>query len=294
MRMQLSILIPTYNDVCIGMVRTLASQASQIKGLSYEIIVADDASTELDAINKNHPISQMENCRLIRLDENIGRAAIRNFLAETARYEWLLFLDSGMGISKENFLQCYLEAEGNPIYGGYIVEVNEELLKGNLRYLYERHSKVSASATLRQKKPYNDFHTSNFLVSKRLFSRFPLDERFLHYGYEDVIWGKLLKENNVIINHIDNPIVFNTFEDNEQFVRKTEEGIQTLLAFRKELKDYSRLLFLADLLIRLHLDKPFLVIYRKNRQRWRDILCGDKPSLSVFNLYKLGEILNGR
>ena len=109
-----------------------------------------------------------------------------------------------------------------------------------------------------------------------------------------MIWGKLLKENNVIINHIDNPIVFNTFEDNEQFVRKTEEGIQTLLAFRKELKDYSRLLFLADLLIRLHLDKPFLLIYRKNRQRWRDILCGDKPSLSVFNLYKLGEILNGR
>ena len=38
---ELSVLIPTYNDLCTELVTTLQQQAEKL-GTSYEIIVADD------------------------------------------------------------------------------------------------------------------------------------------------------------------------------------------------------------------------------------------------------------
>ena len=45
---QLSILIPTYNDDCRELVASLQQQADNISGLEYEILVADDGSTDLE------------------------------------------------------------------------------------------------------------------------------------------------------------------------------------------------------------------------------------------------------
>ena len=123
---ELSILIPTYNDVCTDSVNTLMQQAESIGDLRFEIIVADDASTDENVVEANRAIDRMTNCRYIRRENNVGRAAIRNFLAQEARYEWLLFVDSGMGIVRSDFIFNYLQAEGNPIYGGYVVEGDAE------------------------------------------------------------------------------------------------------------------------------------------------------------------------
>ena len=90
---ELSILIPTYNDVCTDSVNTLMQQAESIGDLRFEIIVADDASTDENVGEANRAIDRMTNCRYIRRENNVGRAAIRNFLAQEARYEWLLFVD---------------------------------------------------------------------------------------------------------------------------------------------------------------------------------------------------------
>ena len=77
----LSILIPTYNNVCLELVRDLQAQASILSStndLEYEILVADDGSTDKNAIEKNRKINELNNCRYIERKENIGRAAIRN------------------------------------------------------------------------------------------------------------------------------------------------------------------------------------------------------------------------
>lgn len=48
MKKELSILIPTFNDICVDLVQALARQCESIQRLKYEIIVADDGSTNED------------------------------------------------------------------------------------------------------------------------------------------------------------------------------------------------------------------------------------------------------
>ena len=113
---------------------------------------------------------------------------------------------------------------------------------GNLRSLYEKAAESKHTPEERQLSPYRDFHTANFMIRRTLMLEHPFDERFKSYGYEDVLFGKAMEKASVPILHIDNPMSFEIFEENEHFVSKTEEGLRTLYEFRNELQGYSRLL----------------------------------------------------
>lgn len=65
----LSILIPTYNHVCTELVESLQAQASSLPNLEYEILVADDGSTDEYTIEENRIINQLENCRYIEREK---------------------------------------------------------------------------------------------------------------------------------------------------------------------------------------------------------------------------------
>jgi len=291
---ELSILMPTFNDYCLEVAKELQRQASLVGDLSFEIIVADDGSTNLDVVQQNEAINHLDYCRFIRLETNVGRAAIRNFLAEQARFEYLLFVDSGMGIASEDFISRYVSYSGQtPVYGGYQVGGNKAELKNNLRFKYEtKAAELNSSVEKRNENPNADFHTSNFLVEKQFFLNHPLDTRFRKYGYEDVLWGKRLKEEGVAISHIDNPVLFDHFETNEQFMKKTEEGLLTLREFSNELKGYSRILSTADMLKKLHLKGIFRKLFQAFKTQWRRNLTGSSPSLFIFKIYKLGFYLS--
>ena len=114
----LSILIPTYNNVCFELVKTLQAQAALLSDFEYEILVADDGSTDLSTITTNRKINEIENCRYIEREKNVGRSAIRNFLAKEAKYEWLLFIDSDLHIDNTDFVKKYSLAEGKIIVDG--------------------------------------------------------------------------------------------------------------------------------------------------------------------------------
>ncbi len=291
MMKSLSILIPTFNDVCLELASQLSTQAVAINELEYEILVADDGSTDADVVKANSAIDALLRCRYIRREENVGRSAIRNFLAQTAQYERLLFVDGDMKMTRADFVRKYVETEGPLLYGGYVVEGNEAQLKDNLRFIYEKKSEADHTAEKRQLKPYADFHTSNFLIERDLYLQHPLDTRFRHYGYEDVLLGKELKKAGVPIRHIDNPLAFATFEDNRHFVEKTEEGIRTLVTFKEDLEGYSRLLALAEKLKHMGVSGIVRAVYNKRSDKWRNNLCGSHPSLSLFKWYKLGYLL---
>ena len=287
----LSILIPTYNDLCVNLVDALRQQAEQA-GIDYEILVADDGSTHADVIRENSVINQWSHCQFLTRPENIGRAAIRNYLAQTAQYDYLLFIDSDMTLVRPDYLSEYLSMEGADIVdGGVAIGGDAEALKGNLRYRYEKAAEQEHTAEKRQLHPYQDFHTANFLIRRDLMLSHPFDERFRYYGYEDVLFGKQLRAAHITITHIDNPMGFCTFESNPDFVAKTEEGLHTLSQFRKELRGYSRLLTLVDgihiplilWLIRLS-HRLFGGLIRRN-------LCSAHPNLRLFSLYKLGYFL---
>jgi glycosyltransferase involved in cell wall biosynthesis len=291
MNYALSILIPTYNDLCVKLVGDLRQQAEDA-GIMYEILVGDDGSTDTGIVTENRQIEQWEHCRYLIQPQNIGRAAIRNLLAKEAQYDRLLFIDSDMTVVRPDFINKYVSLEDADVLdGGVSIGGDAEALKHNLRYRYEKASEHEHTVEKRQRNPYQDFHTANFLIRRELMLTHPFDERFRYYGYEDVLFGKQLRADHIAITHIDNPMGFYTFESNPDFVSKTEEGLRTLHTFKDELRGYSRLLTLIEgihiplilSLIRL-LHRLFGGLIRRN-------LCSRHPNLRLFSLYKLGYYL---
>ena len=282
---ELSILIPTFNDPCSTLVRNLHQQAEAL-GMTYEILVADDGSTQEKVLEENRSINALPHCQLIERGVNAGRASIRNFLAQQARYAWLLFIDSDMVVCRNDYLRKYASCEETPIVdGGVVIGACKP---GNLRSLYEKAAESQHTPEERQLSPYRDFHTANFMIKRTLMLQQPFDERFKSYGYEDVLFGKAMEKTSVPILHIDNPMSFEIFEENEHFVSKTEEGLRTLYEFRNELQGYSRLLDRIQTLPHTPIrcwHKLFGAIERRH-------LTSRRPSLWVFNLYKIGYFLN--
>jgi glycosyltransferase involved in cell wall biosynthesis len=249
--------------------------------IPYEIIVADDGSTDEESVNSNRSIENLENVKYIIRKENVGRACIRNFLAQQAQYKWLLFLDADVTIDRSRFIQKYLEQDFDVILGGIIVLKRVKKLENNLRYIVESKYMESSTTAKRLRKQAKEFHTANFLVKRDIILKVPFNENFKHYGYEDVLFGKELNANGYHIHHINNPVTLIDFEENERFVEKTEESLRTLHEFKNELKGYSALLKYAWL-------KPVLKpLYHIIGKPIRNNLAGNNPKVSLFNIYKL-------
>lgn len=281
---ELSILIPTYNQLCTQLVHDLYEQV-RLLGIDYEIIIADDGSTDKCIKQKNSAISKLSHVYYITKEENRGRAAIRNFLAQQAQYDWLLFIDSDMVVCRTDFLRQYMAHDNEEVvYGGVIINGYQE---GNLRCAYEHQTAHEHTLEKRQKRPYHDFHTANFMICRERMIENPFDERYRQYGYEDVAFGILLKEKNIHILHIDNPVSFEVYENNSEFVNKTEEGLRTLWLFREELRDYSRLIHTIA-----SIPTPALSLIRLWHtlfgQLERRQLTGSHPRLWMYHLYRLG------
>jgi len=288
---ELSILIPTCNCVCVELVRRLHQQA-MATGIDFEIIVADDGSVDVSTIQANRAIATLPHCQFIERSENTGRAAIRNFLAQEASHAYLLYIDSDMTVVSDDFVSRYLAClPAQVVDGGVAIMADSDEQKQLLRYRYEKAEEPHHTATERQKTPYQHLHTANLLIARELMLQHPFDERLRHYGYEDVLLGKTLQRQRIPILHIDNPLGFCIFESNADFVAKTEEGLRTLYQFRSDLRGYSRLLTLVSgihipailWLMRLW-HRMFGAIERRN-------LCGSRPYLLVFKLYRLGYYL---
>lgn len=289
----ISILIPIYNSVCVKQVKELSAQAQQLN-VDYEIIVADDDSPLKDVVRDNEAINDMPNCQYIVKPTNTGSAATRNFLAERSRYPWLLFIDCDVEISNPSFLRTYILYIDNDydVINGGIAVADIPQMGSNLRYIYEKTAEADHTAAKRQKQRYQEFRSTNFMIRRDVFLQNPFDERFTKSGYEDVLFGKHLKHSNAAILHIDNPVTMTEFETNPDYVLKTERNLRTLYQFRSDLRGYSRLLTLVSgihisailWLMRLW-HRMFGAIERRN-------LCGSRPYLLVFKLYRLGYYLS--
>ena len=287
MKHELSILIPTFNGDCREQVARLSEQAQRIEGLRYEIVVADDGSTDADIVGRNELIEALPHCAYIKRGVNVGRAAIRNFLVSQAHYEWVIVMDCEMSIRRDDYLLRYLQhdAAAQVVYGGITVG---EGPRGNLRYRYEKQAEPLHTVERRRQQPYKDFHTANFMARREVLTANPFDERFRKYGYEDVLLGKQLRRNAIAIEHIDNPVGFDRFESNESFVSKTEQSLETLYEFRDDLRGYSQMLTFAEG-IHLGVVRGAIRLWHRLFGRLeRRHLCGSHPSLRVFKLYKIG------
>ena len=103
----ISILIPTYNAVCLSLIEKMYKQAIALR-IPFEILLADDASCE-NIRQQNRKMTEWQGCRYLQQEENQGPARIRNYLASEARYPYLLFLDSDVMPVSDSFLEEYLQ-----------------------------------------------------------------------------------------------------------------------------------------------------------------------------------------
>lgn len=296
----ISILIPTHNDVCAQLVADLKAQADKLTGreghpLRYEIIVADDGSTDLQAVEANSSIDRWDHCRYIRRKENVGRARIRNFLVQQSQGDYLLFIDSDLFVNDSHYLANYLQADSDEvIYGGTRIGGDADRLKGNLRYRYEKAAEAAHRAAVRALRPGRELSVCNTMLRRDIALAHPFDSRIKAYGYEDVLLGKSITESGITISHIENPMRIERFETNAEFVRKTEDALRTLDAFDKELKGFSNIGNSVERLGRFLPLSLFTAWHRlagNAEKRW---LSGPHPNLLVFKLYKLGFYLTLR
>ena len=305
----LSILLPSYNNVCVSLVQVLQRQADALRGkldkpFSYEIIVADDGSTDAACIDANRVIGDMLHCRYLRMEQNVGRAQIRNVLISESRGDYVLLIDSDLFLCDDNYLYKYATSTADVVYGGTRIggegfamvdnKANTENLKGNLRYIYEKKAEPSHRAAFRQLRPNQEISVCNLYARRDIMEAHPFDSRFKAYGYEDVLFGKRLAESGIEVTHIDNPVLINEFEPNSVFVKKTEEAILTLCRFEQDLEGYSNLKTKVSTLGRYIPLSLFRLWHRIMKNKEKRNLTGSKPSLLLFKLYKLGFFLENR
>ncbi len=305
----LSILLPSYNNVCVSLVQVLQRQADALRGkldkpFRYEIIVADDCSTDAACIDANRVIGDMLHCRYLRMEQNVGRAQIRNVLISESRGDYVLLIDSDLFLCDDNYLYKYATSTADVVYGGTRIggegfamvdnEANTEHLKGNLRYIYEKKAEPSHRAVFRQLRPNQEISVCNLYARRDIMEAHPFDSRFKAYGYEDVLFGKRLAESGIEVTHIDNPVLINEFEPNSVFVKKTEEAILTLCRFEQDLEGYSNLKTKVTTLGRYIPLSLFRLWHRIMKNKEKRNLTGSKPSLLLFKLYKLGFFLENR
>ncbi len=277
----LSICIPIFNFDVRALLAELLNQSKMI-AIPTEICCLDDASSEFVEINQAFIRDKEINYEY--LDENIGRARIRNRLAQFAQGDYLIYLDCDVKIGPD-YIQKYIEhLSSGVVYGGTIY--NQELsvdLNYRLHYLVG-HQRESVLPIKRNQAPYLTFKTNNFLTPKEIILAVPFDNSIRRYGHEDTLWAFSLSTHDIPILHIDNPIIHLGLETNEELLYKIELALLNLLELRntgrvlpvKALKYYQK----YHSLLRLVASKQLLEKLRGK------LLTGSSP-LRILDFYKL-------
>jgi glycosyltransferase involved in cell wall biosynthesis len=284
--MKLSILIPTFNQDCTQLVHDLLEQLPQ----DAEIIVADDGSTAIPIRDNNASIAQLPQCRYWQAKMNLGRAKIRNLLAEMAQGEWILFIDSDAQVKSKDYIASYLnQTDGNQVIcggtGNYETCPSQDKA---LRYKYEIHAEQKRTLERRRKKPYAQFATFNFMIRRELFMQIQFCNDICDYGHEDTLFGLELKDRKIPILHIDNKLIHTGLESTPAYLRKIKTSLFTLSRLDEKVQQRITISTIALFIKKCHLQGFVTWLYTKTQHRIKNNLLSSNPSLLLFKLYKLG------
>ena len=284
---KLSILIPTYNTECLLLVDALVRQIDD-NSLNAEVVVLDDGSSDMKVLAENAAIEDMDHCRYIVSPVNRGIAITRNSLMQEATGSHMLFLDSDTYPASDDFLVRLVSVadDADVVVGGLIYRKGEEQVVNPLRLRYGV-SREEVTAKKRERKPYDAFNSSNFMISRHVSEVVRFDETFDRYGHEDTLFGAMLKDRGFSIKHIDAPVYHDNLDTSEQYLSKVRIAIQSLSMHADKLRGHSRLLALYDKVDALHLSGILHSFFSRFRDRMEANLKGDKPSLIVLMIYKL-------
>lgn len=286
----LSILIPIYNFNVTNFVTELYKQA-ELEAIDYEIILIDDDS-DISFTKINSVLKKYKTVKYIQLTENIGRSKIRNLLAEKAKFDYLLFADCDSEIPKKDYLKKYIkECKSDVVICGGRTYKENHIKKNTtfFRWYYGTKREVR-SASERNVFANRSFMTNNYVISKSIHNTIKFDENISQYGHEDTLFGIELKRKNIIIKHIDNPLIHIGLEDCNYFIYKTRKGIDNLNYLINNY-NYPELNEDIKLVKTFNKTKSVSLLFKLAFHLFKNIikknLCGKMPSLKLFDLYKL-------
>ena len=288
----LSILIPTYNYNAFSLVEELKNQALAT-GILFEIIVLDDGSTDEISLKENSKINTLDNCSFKISNKNIGRSAIRNLLTKTAKFENLLFLDSDTIPTQISFISKYIthiNDDEKIIYGGILYQKEKPNETKILRWIYGN-KREALLVEQRNKNCYLSFLTLNFLIKKSVFDKVIFNESIPNLRHEDTLFSFGLKQKNIPIFHINNPVYHLGIESSMDFLKKSEEaiiGLHYLISHHLILPEYTKLSQTYFYLEKMKLAGIFKFMFNKSQLLLKKNLLSENPSLFVYDLYRIG------
>jgi hypothetical protein len=260
-------------------------------GIAFEILCQDDASNLFKI--ENQKINSLENCNFSVNNLNVGRGKNINFLAEKSKFDWLLIMDCDTFPTENNYIQKYISQinEGEQVvYGGIEYQKEKTAADQLLRWFYGN-ARESNSVEKRKTNPNGNALTSNILIQKKLFISNQFDESITKYGYEDLVFLSDLKKKGILIKHIDNPTYHLGLETSEQFLAKTKIALENLKLISENNSIYnseSKILKVYNIFKQLYLTSFISFIFKKTERNLEHNLFSKKPSLLLFDLYKLG------
>ena len=293
----LSVLIPIFNYDVNPLVNALDHQLARA-GINYEIILADDCSDNSEFRKRNASLAQLGSVQYIQNQTNMGRAKIRNLLAEKAQFPYLLFIDCDAMIKNQDYIKKYLNAieKMRPqhyfIINGGIAYRNEKPDNQYFLRWYYGKRREEESAEQRNKRPYHHFTPFNVVISKNIFDTIQFDEQLTTYGHEDTLFGFQIQQKNIPYLHIDNPLYHEGLDTNEEYLKKIRLSIDNLIyisdnqninhSFLKE----NRLLKTYQQCKKMGLAKLMGRNYERKAEKMQEHLS-QKPCMSLIDLYKL-------
>jgi hypothetical protein len=286
----LSILIPTYNYNVYPLVTELKSQADAL-GIVYEILVQDDASKSF--LEENTEINLLQHCSYTLNHENLGRGNNINLLNNRTQFDYVLIMEADAFPEKKTYLKdliASINQDTQVLFGG-VTYPNEKPEKEKLLRWKYGNERESVSLNERLKNPYNFIFTWNLLLKKEILSKHHFPYNVKDYGYEDVVFIKQLKENKILIQHIENRLIHFNSETSMTFIGKTEKAVTTLhqLILDKKLEVSDTKIGKAYKIIKFwQFDFFISFLFKKVSKSMIKNLTSSNPSLTLLDLYKLG------
>jgi hypothetical protein len=292
----ISVLIPIYNFNVAKLVKDLHAQLTYAN-VEFEIILGDDASPQP---YNNEKLKEWQGVTYFSLKENIGRAKIRNLLVEKANFPFLLFMDCDAAVLSSTYINNYIvEISRNIspvcIIGGVAYRHQKPNPKYYLRWYYGR-KREATDADLRNRKPYKSFTSFNAMFSKSIFDIVKFDESFSTYGNEDTFFGNQIRNADIPVIHINNPLYHDGLDTNEDYLKKVETSIDNLITLLKSNKIDTNFIAENRLLATYYQCKKFKKIpvlrwfFRKYLNNIRKKIL-KSPTIFWLDVYKLGYLV---
>lgn len=218
---RLTIAIPTYDcDVGPFCLELFDQMARLSDPGACELLVLIDGNPNLLPLTALETAGRARGLRItVAVAEvNLGRARVRNRLAQLAAGDFILFLDADGMPDHEDFVARYLSRIGDPsssvvLCGGRSNNRTPAPTRTMRLFVHHCRKREWVPAAVRMTDPAANFLSANFCVARSFFLAHPFDPDFSGWGWEDTEWAFRIEAVGTIV-HVDNTVShMENFED---------------------------------------------------------------------------------